>query len=66
VRPGIASVASLPYCHVEHLPAGPDWEKVYREQVLPAKLAVDLAYLEHRSLRQDVFLILRTIQAMAR
>jgi len=66
VRPGITSAASLTYRHEEQLLAGPDWEKVYREQVLPAKLAVDLAYLEHRSLRQDVFLILRTIQAMAR
>ncbi len=46
--------------------SGPDWEQVYREQVLPAKLAIDLAYLEQRSLRTDIRLILRTILAMAR
>ena len=45
VRPGITSAASLAYRHEEQLLAGADWETVYREEVLPAKLAIDLEYL---------------------
>lgn len=63
-RPGITSAASLAYRHEEQLLSGPDWEQVYREQVLPAKLAIDLAYLEQRSLPTDIRLILRTLAAM--
>jgi lipopolysaccharide/colanic/teichoic acid biosynthesis glycosyltransferase len=66
VRPGITSAASLAYRHEERLLAGEDWEVVYREQVLPAKLALDLAYLERRTLWSDLALILRTVAAMRR
>ena len=66
VRPGITSAASLAYRHEEQLLAGPDWETVYREQVLPAKLAIDLDYLAQRSLWSDLGLIVRTIGSMLR
>ena len=46
--------------------AGADWETVYREQVLPAKLTIDLVYLERRTLWSDLVLIVRTITAMFR
>lgn len=64
-RPGITSAASLAYRHEERVLSGANWDQVYREQVLPAKLAADLAYLAHRSLFTDIRLILRTIAAMA-
>ncbi len=64
VRPGITSAASLVYRHEEQLLAGEDWETVYRTKVLPDKLAIDLAYLERRTLASDLKLILRTIAAV--
>lgn len=66
VRPGITSAASLAYRHEEQMLAGEDWETVYREQVLPAKLAIDLDYLARRTLRSDLTLIVRTVAAMLR
>ena len=64
VRPGITSAASLAYRHEEQLLAGADWETIYRTRVLPDKLAIDLAYLERRTLVSDLKLILRTIAAV--
>ena len=64
VRPGITSAASLAYRHEETMLTGPDWENIYRTQVLPDKLAIDLAYLEQRTLLTDLKLILRTISAI--
>lgn len=64
VRPGITSAASLVYRHEEQLLAGEDWETVYRTKVLPDKLAIDLDYLERRTLGSDLKLILQTIVAM--
>ncbi len=66
VRPGITSAASLAYRHEEQILAGADWEETYRTQVLPAKLAIDLDYLAHRTLLSDLRLILGTIFAMFR
>jgi lipopolysaccharide/colanic/teichoic acid biosynthesis glycosyltransferase len=64
-RPGITSAASLAYRHEAELLAGPDWERRYREEVLPAKLTTDLDYLHQRTLWSDFKLILATIYAMA-
>jgi lipopolysaccharide/colanic/teichoic acid biosynthesis glycosyltransferase len=66
VRPGITSAASLAYRHEEQLLTGPDWEKTYREEVMPAKLSIDLDYLARRTLLSDMVLILRTVGAMPR
>jgi lipopolysaccharide/colanic/teichoic acid biosynthesis glycosyltransferase len=64
VRPGITSVASLTYRHEEQLLSGEDWESIYRTRVLPDKLAIDLAYLEQRTLVSDLKLIFKTIASM--
>jgi len=66
VSPGITSAASLAFRHEEAMLSGPDWETRYREEMLPAKLAIDLAYLERRTLWTDFVLILRTVAAMFR
>ncbi|GIV70494.1 MAG: glycosyl transferase [Patescibacteria group bacterium] len=63
-RPGITSAASLTFRHEEMLLNGPDWETLYREKIMPAKLAIDLAYMRQRSLYTDLQLILRTIASL--
>lgn len=60
-RPGMTSPASLEYHDEEKLLAGDDWEATYCDQILPHKLALDLAYLQERSVWTDLNLILRTI-----
>jgi len=66
VRPGITSAASLVYRHEEQMLAGKDWETTYRTEVLPAKLAIDLDYLAHRTLFSDMRLVFNTVLAMFR
>lgn len=63
-RPGITSAASLAYRHEEQLLAGANWEQRYIEEVMPAKLRIDLDYLGRRSLGSDLGLILKTILAI--
>lgn len=64
VRPGITSAASLAYRHEERLLVGDNWEAIYREEVMPAKLAIDLTYLKRRTVWTDILLILRTVFAI--
>lgn len=63
-RPGITSAASLQYRREEELLSGADWERVYRQEVMPAKLAIDLAYLQRRTVGTDLRLIIQTILAI--
>jgi lipopolysaccharide/colanic/teichoic acid biosynthesis glycosyltransferase len=65
-RPGITSAASLTYRNEERMLKGQDWETVYRTQILPAKLEIDLAYLSKRTLSSDLVLIARTIFSLFR
>ena len=65
VKPGVTSEASLAYRSEEGMLQGDDWEKRYREEVLPRKLSMELEYLQVKSLPKDIALILRTIQAIA-
>jgi lipopolysaccharide/colanic/teichoic acid biosynthesis glycosyltransferase len=61
VRPGITDLATLVYREEERILAGfADTEKAYREVVLPDKLALNLAYLERRTLWRDLKLIVLT------
>jgi FlaA1/EpsC-like NDP-sugar epimerase/lipopolysaccharide/colanic/teichoic acid biosynthesis glycosyltransferase len=64
VRPGITSPASLRYQGEEALLSGDDWEHIYKEQILPHKLALDLAYLRRRTVWTDLLLILKTIAVL--
>jgi lipopolysaccharide/colanic/teichoic acid biosynthesis glycosyltransferase len=45
--------------------AGPDPERTYREEVLPAKLRLDAEYLDRQSLRLDLAILARTVLAVA-
>jgi lipopolysaccharide/colanic/teichoic acid biosynthesis glycosyltransferase len=61
VRPGITDPASIAFHQEEKLLAkASDPMRFYRETLLPAKLAMNIAYLEHRSVWLDVQLVLRT------
>jgi lipopolysaccharide/colanic/teichoic acid biosynthesis glycosyltransferase len=62
-RPGITSMASLTYRKEEQLLSGQDWEQMYIDEVMPAKLALDLDYGRRATLWSDIGLILRTIVA---
>ena len=66
VRPGITGIASLHFRHEEALLSGDDWQRRYIEEIMPQKLALELAYLEHPSLAQDVAILLKTFLALFR
>ena len=66
-RPGITGAAAVAYRHEEALlAAAADPEKFYVEQVMPAKLALELAYVSAPSLRADLRLIVETALAIVR
>lgn len=62
-RPGITSAASLAYRNEERILSGDNWERVYTEYVMPAKLAIDLEYAQRATLWRDMGLIFRTVLA---
>jgi lipopolysaccharide/colanic/teichoic acid biosynthesis glycosyltransferase len=63
VRPGVTDVASLVYRDEEKLlGTSADPNALYRETVLPSKLALNLGYLRSRSFGSDLRLILLTIR----
>jgi lipopolysaccharide/colanic/teichoic acid biosynthesis glycosyltransferase len=63
-RPGITSAASLAYRREEEILDRLDWERVYQNEVLPAKLAIDLDYFSKRTLVSDLLLIVRTLLSL--
>jgi lipopolysaccharide/colanic/teichoic acid biosynthesis glycosyltransferase len=62
--PGITSPASIMFRNEEELLTGPDSEQRYFNEVLPAKIATDLAYLEHRTLLTDCLVLAKTSVAV--
>jgi lipopolysaccharide/colanic/teichoic acid biosynthesis glycosyltransferase len=65
-RPGMTSPASLEYRHEEEIlrQAGADPERVYVEEVLPAKVKIDLDYCRSRTVRSDLEILVKTARAM--
>jgi lipopolysaccharide/colanic/teichoic acid biosynthesis glycosyltransferase len=66
VRPGITGKATIYFRHEERLLVGPDPQGYYTGVVMPAKLAMDLDYVAHRSFRGDLKLIGLTFLALVR
>lgn len=67
VRPGITSLASIRYRNENDiLAAADDPDKCYVERVMPDKLAIDLQYVEHASLWNDIKLIFSTFREIFR
>ena len=60
-KPGITGLAQLSFHDEATLLGGPDAERTYREEVLPAKLRLDIDYLDHRSTLLDIQILLRTV-----
>jgi lipopolysaccharide/colanic/teichoic acid biosynthesis glycosyltransferase len=66
VRPGITSPASVRFRNEEALLSGKDWERRYIEEIMPAKLALDLEYVRQASLRRDLAVLWETLAALLR
>lgn len=66
VRPGITDFASIEYRDEGTLLAqSSDPERTYREVVLPAKLALQVKYVDNSSLWLDVQILVKTLAAVA-
>jgi lipopolysaccharide/colanic/teichoic acid biosynthesis glycosyltransferase len=62
VRPGITDLASLVFRNEEQLlSAASNPEDYYRRYLLPAKLALNVRYIQTRSLRRDLKLLLLSV-----
>lgn len=62
VKPGITDLASLVYRDEEDLLSGQkNPERYYRDRILPAKLMLNVRYLEHASFWLDLKLIALTV-----
>lgn len=67
VRPGLTGLASIAYIDEnEVLGRSADPERAYVEEVMPAKLALDLRYVRERSLWMDLRIIGGTLVRMVR
>jgi lipopolysaccharide/colanic/teichoic acid biosynthesis glycosyltransferase len=64
VKPGITGVAALRYWDEVELLNGDDWETVYREKLVPAKVSLELEYAGRRSLWSDLGVIARTASGL--
>lgn len=65
VRPGITDPASLEYRNEEKLlEAATDRERFYTQVVLPAKLALNLGYIQHLSFAHDIAVVMKTLKAI--
>lgn len=64
---GVTSRASIEYRDEERLlSAGEDVDRIYTEQVLPAKMEYNLAYIMEYSLGKDLLLMVQTVLAVWR
>ena len=65
VRPGITDYASIAYRNENDLLAGADDpERMYIEEIMPAKIELNMRYLHEISPLCDVKLIFKTIAAV--
>jgi lipopolysaccharide/colanic/teichoic acid biosynthesis glycosyltransferase len=69
VRPGVTGPAAVQFRYEEellHRSGAADLEEFYLREILPAKLALDLAYVEKHDLRTDLTILRRTFAAVWR
>ena len=66
VRPGITSPASVAYRDEEAMLWHHNVDDLYTRVVMPSKLKMDLAYIDHMSFGFDLKVIAMTIQALFR
>jgi lipopolysaccharide/colanic/teichoic acid biosynthesis glycosyltransferase len=66
VRPGLSSPASLyDYTHGARLVGNRNPEASYVDRLLPLRLALDLVYVRHASVRYDLAIVGRTLWLIA-
>ncbi len=63
--PGITGLTQLAYVDEAMMLAVEDPEQHYRDVILPAKLRLDAVYLDHRSFAIDLWILQKTLQAIA-
>jgi lipopolysaccharide/colanic/teichoic acid biosynthesis glycosyltransferase len=63
-RPGITGLAQLAFHDEAERLGGPDAERRYREEILPAKLRLDAEYLDRRTTLLDLKILVRTVGAV--
>lgn len=67
VRPGLTDYASLEYFEENKLlGASDDPERTYIEEVMPAKLALNLKYIQEMGIKTDLLILLRTARRIVR
>lgn len=65
VRPGLTDYASIRYVHESEILARSDNpEQTYIDEVMPAKLTLNMEYIQNQSLWEDVKLIFQTFAAI--
>jgi lipopolysaccharide/colanic/teichoic acid biosynthesis glycosyltransferase len=65
IKPGITDFASIEYVREnELLSQSPNPEKTYIEEIMPAKLELNLKYLREQSFLTDMKIILQTVKAI--
>nr|MCR4737169.1 sugar transferase [Bacteroidales bacterium] len=65
VRPGLTDYASVRYVHESEILARSDNpEQTYIDEVMPAKLTLNMEYIQNQSLWEDVKLIFQTFAAI--
>lgn len=64
VRPGMTGAAALAFRHEEQMLDGAAWEEKYVCEIMPAKLELELAYLERRTFWSDLEILSRTALAI--
>ncbi|MHC1706111.1 MAG: sugar transferase [Bacteroidales bacterium] len=65
LRPGLTDYASLEYINENEILANsPDPEKAYIEDIMPAKLKLNLKYIEDQSLAVDIRILFQTVKAI--
>lgn len=67
IKPGITDYASIQYSNEnEILGKAADPEKVYIEEIMPAKLKLNLKYIEEQGILTDIKIIFKTIFKIVR
>jgi lipopolysaccharide/colanic/teichoic acid biosynthesis glycosyltransferase len=63
VKPGLTGPGQIHYTvhQADRIPPGADANRIYIEEILPEKLAIDLDYVRHRSLGRDLAILARTL-----
>lgn len=64
VRPGLTDFAAIQFRNESLLLCGPDPEMVYREEILPQKIALYERYIDQQSILTDLHIIASTIRVI--